>query len=287
MPNLKFSVIIVAYKNKEILYDCVNSIYTHNDIGKCLEVIIVDNSPKEDNVSSIKDFFKDIVYVYNPENGFGKGNNIGADIANGRYFLFLNPDTVLIEPIFNFALNCFEADPRLALFGVKLLQFDLKPAMSFYWIDRRGLLFNQLIKIFNRMNIFIDRKMFISGANLFVERNVFFKCGKFDENIFMYCEEADIIKRVQMLGFKTAYFSSKRIIHREGKCTEDNEFALQERLKSNKYYCKKYNLNIRKCIKAELNYTRLKYLAFLITNDARASICKKNINIMKSFLKSC
>jgi GT2 family glycosyltransferase len=286
MNNICFSVIIVAYKNISILIDCIKSIYKNNDINDSLEVIIIDNSPKESVVASIKEKFKEIIYIYNSENGFGKANNIGASLARGDYLLFLNPDTILIEPIFSFAVNCFESDSKLGLFGVKLLKADFKPTMSFFWMDRWGIWYNQLIKIYNRLNIYVDGKMFIAGANLFIKKDIFFKCEKFDENIFMYCEEADLIKRIQLCGFKTAFFHHKRIIHLHGKCTEDSEFAFRKRMESNKYYCQKYKLNFNKRIKKEINYTKLKYFVYLMMGDSRAILFKKNLNIMYDLINN-
>lgn len=39
--------------------------------------------------------------------------------------------------------------------------------------------------------------MYIAGADLFVRRDAFCEAGKFDENIFMYYEEPDLIRRLR------------------------------------------------------------------------------------------
>ena len=117
----ELSIIIVTYNSQTVIKDCLQSIQKFNDIGNELEIIIVDNSPKFE----IEDFVKrlnlnlDIKMIHNPQNGgFGQGNNIGAKKAKGEIFFFLNPDTILIEPIFKFMLGEFE-NKRLGCAGFR------------------------------------------------------------------------------------------------------------------------------------------------------------------------
>ena len=76
------------------------------------------------------------------------------------------------------------------------------------------------------MDKFIPAKMYITGADIFVPKKLFEKAGMFDESIFMYCEETDICNRVEKLGYDTRFFPEKRIVHLEGKTTEDGMFSL-------------------------------------------------------------
>jgi len=45
----------------------------------------------------------------------------GNMIIEGKYLLFLNPDTELVEPPFGFAISAFESDSRRAVVSVQLL----------------------------------------------------------------------------------------------------------------------------------------------------------------------
>ncbi|HAS91144.1 MAG TPA: glycosyltransferase family 2 protein, partial [Clostridiales bacterium] len=179
------TVVIVSYNNSEVLINCLNSIYQYNDIGDSLEVIVVDNSENLDIYNLIKNIYKNVIVIKNNNMGFGQANNIGAKLAQGKYLIFLNPDTLLIEPIFLFAIKKFEEYNNLALFGVKLLSVDLKSNMSFGFIDKFSLFYGQLNKILNKYNIFLNNMMYISGANIFIKKSEFIKAGMFDENIFM------------------------------------------------------------------------------------------------------
>ena len=105
----KLSVIIVSYNGSDILYDCLKSIEKYNDLGEELEVIVSDNSPDTKVVEMVRKNFPTVIAVHNEKNGgFGYGNNRGAEISEGQFLLFLNPDTILIEPIFKYCVEKFE-----------------------------------------------------------------------------------------------------------------------------------------------------------------------------------
>lgn len=285
MSVKKLSVIIVTYNNMDVIDECVQSIYEYNDIGDFLEVIIVDNSDNDDLYNFVKDNYNNVCIIKSDNRGFGCGNNIGFKNSCGEYLLFLNPDTKLIMPIFEYAIRKFEDNEKLGLFGIKLLDKSLKANLSFYLMDNTGFIHSQLTKICNHLNIFIDGKMFTSGANLFVKRTAFFYSGLFDEAIFLYHEESDLIKRIRILGYVTSFYSEKSLIHLEGNSTVESDFALKERLKSAKYYYDKYGISFEKNLKKELRYDTLKLFYMNISsNFGRLNILQRQINIKKDYL---
>lgn len=288
MKKIKLSIVIVGYKNSEVLINCLNSILKFNDIGDALEIIVVDNSPSKEYIYyNISKLYKNIKIIKNENKGFGQGNNVGVNESKGEFLLFLNPDTILIEPIFKYSIRKFEEDEYLVLFGLKLLDKELKSNSSYFFRYRFGIVHSQLLKILQKKDIYIAKKMFISGANIFVRRKQFLEAGMFDPKIFMYGEEADLINRLENLNknYKTAYFKEKRIIHLEGKSSEVKEKSIEERIKSSIYYGKKYNKDYNKKLKSELRYLQLKYYIYIIINDNKSYELKKIIKIYKRYIK--
>lgn len=283
MIPIKYSVIIVSFKNIKVLTNCLDSLIKYNDIGKGLEIIVVDNSPDMILFEYISSQYDTVNIIKNMNKGFGEANNIGAQKAKGEFLLFLNPDTILIEPIFKYAIEKFHTHNEIGLFGVKLINEKREKNMSYYFIDKTGFIFGQLIKICNQLNLFIDGKMFISGANIFIRKNVFIDCGMFDEKIFMYSEEADLTRRIKKIGWKTGYFSEKSIIHLEGKSSEIKESAIKMRLTSKKYYSEKYNLNFKKMLKKEINYEYLKYFLYKLFYNKESEMQKQKIKVLNEF----
>ena len=290
MKERTFSIVIVSYNNLEVLIECLDSIDTYNDIGSRLEIIIVDNSPNKELFDYVSENYKNVKIVKNDNKGFGEANNVGAKLSRGEYLLFLNPDTILIEPIFGKAIQNFEEYPKVGIFGVRLVNRDLTNNMSFFFMDRRGIVAGQMIKLANRLDIYYDGEMFVSGANIFIRREIFFNAGQFDEQIFMYSEEADLTRRVHQLGYTTSFFKNMRIIHLEGQATETSpgktEVALRRRLTSEMYYKNKYNLDFNKQIQDELRYNYLKLMIYWLTKNESKKIEIKNcILILKEFSK--
>jgi len=258
----KLSVIIVSYNCLEYLKDCLRSVKEKNDIGEALEIIVVDNSTDDETVKYLRREEKDIVCIPNENRGFGQGNNVGAAVAGGDILLFLNPDTVLTEPVFGWALERFEADPSLGLFGVELVGPDGKRNSSYGLRMPLGLVRTTLCNVLVFFRVFIPRIMYSSGADIFVRKKAFFDAGCFDENFFMYCEEADLLNRVNALGLKNGYYRDKKIIHLEGKTLQSNLYSTYTRqMKSRKYYCEKYGLDFSAFAGKERAYCRLKAAA--------------------------
>lgn len=57
---------------------------------------------------------------------------------------------------------------------------------------------------------------YVTGADIFVHRNVLKSCGIFDPDFFMYSEEAEMQWRFKQHGFKNLIIKTPRIIHLEG-----------------------------------------------------------------------
>lgn len=256
----KVSVIIVAYKHADVLLNCLNSIVEYNDLGDELEVIIVDNSPVDERVENdiSESRYTDYKYIAADNRGFGAGNNIGAKIAQGEVLAFLNPDTILIEPIFKRIYNRFEKNANLNLFGIKLLGKEKNKVNSLCIQPDSSYFLKKIIWWFSYFN---KRYTTVAGSAMFVRKSAFEEVGMFDENIFMYYEELDLTNRLEA-RFPNEVICFERnmnIIHLESECIGNlsNEHLIQLH-KALIYYCKKYNLNYKKIIKHKYRICKFK-----------------------------
>lgn len=292
--NKILSVIIVSFQNIKILEDCIQSILLYNDLGKNLEIIVSDNSLDTHLYNYISNKYTNIKICKNDNKGFGAGNNRGVEISSGKYLLFLNPDTIIVEPIFKFAVEKFENNKDLALFGMQLIDKTGKESGSFCTYDKYDIFTCIWDRHYRKIGKFIDGKMFICGADMFVRRSSFTEAGGFDENIFMYKEEADLIKRIKIYSDakKIAYFKEKKIIHLEGGTEKKGENNIEQRLKvakrltdSDKYYAEKWGLNFNKIIKSRIKCCRIKKFIFrCFFNSEKVFREKKLISFYKSLI---
>jgi GT2 family glycosyltransferase len=250
-PGLDLSVIIVCYKSDEFIQGCIDSILTYSDLDpEKLEIIVVDNSPKdyaEQSFANLRKTFglKNLRLIHNSHNGgYGQGNNIGIRASNGKYLCIMNPDVNLVEPIYSRVLKRFAENADLAMFGGRQLggmnlSFYLKPEYEFRLITRFLTLF------LNKLHCYHNRYMYLSGAFLFIDRAKFEEIGFFDENIFLYYEEPDITRRFAARNYQSCFDKSMPYRHLIEGRTGMSEGGLDIWLQSAKYYFHKFNLNLR------------------------------------------
>lgn len=238
------SVIIVNYKTAKLTIDCINSIYTQTD-GVSFEVIVVDNDSGDDSVQKLSDVFgnKITIIVSDKNLGFGKGNNLGAKFAKGRYLLLLNPDTYLLNNAIKILFDYLEQHKTIGIAGGNLYFPDQTPAPSFCldfdypnterknasWVrillkrikdkDRNNQT-EQKVSGFNYSNECISVG-YIFGADMMIRRDVFDQVGGFDPDFFMYAEEEELSWRINKLGYQSINVPAARIVHLEGASTSE------------------------------------------------------------------
>lgn len=124
MYAVNVSVVIVNWNTKELLFDCLISIYeqTH-DIE--YEIIVVDNGSNDGSAAIVKAEFPRVILIENSENrGFAAANNQGMAIAKGRYVLLLNSDTVILDNAIGRTISFADAYPEAAVVGCRVLNPD-------------------------------------------------------------------------------------------------------------------------------------------------------------------
>lgn len=255
----QLSIIIVSYENKAVLFDCLDSIRTYNDIGESLEIIVVEQSRSEEIFHEIESSYPEIIAIRNKNEGFGSGNNAGANKASGELLLFLNPDTILVEPVLKRALEIFHANKNLGMFGFRLLDKDGDYNKSFHFRKPYGIMRAIAWRVCNRLDIYMPKSMYIAGADMFVPKTVFCQIGGFDKEMFMYFEETYLCNRLNELGYETAFFPDRQIIHLEGQSSASiNTFKKQ--LDSLRRLCSLNNLSYQRCLQKMRRDRRLKSL---------------------------
>lgn len=233
---MDISVIIVNYNVKFFLEQCIRSVKNAID-GLNVEIIVVDNHSVDGSVLMVKEKFPEVILIENKENlGFSKANNKGIKIAKGKYVLLLNPDTILQEDTLVKCYQFMESHKVAGALGVKM--FDGKgnflpeskrglptPLVAFYKIFGLSKLFPKS-KTFGKYHLtYLDKNQthivdVLSGAFMFIRKEVLDKIGGLDEDYFMYGEDIDLSYRITQAGFHNYYFSDTSIIHYKGESTK-------------------------------------------------------------------
>ncbi len=237
MAELDLSIIIVNYNVKHFLEQCLRSVFSALE-GLQGEVIVVDNQSTDGSQAMLKQKFgSQITLIENQDNpGFSKANNQGMRIAQGRYVLLLNPDTVVAEDTFLRCVEFMDAHPQGGALGIKMIDGQGSflpeskralptPWVSFYKIFGFSSLFPRSRR-FSRYHLsYLDREEnheieILSGAFMFMRRSALEEVGLLDETFFMYGEDIDLSYRFIQAGYQNYYFSDSQIIHYKGESTK-------------------------------------------------------------------
>ncbi len=233
---IELSIIIVNYNVKEFLLNLLSSIKKslHNISA---EIIIVDNASDDGSVELIREKYPDVKLIVNEKNvGFGTANNQGLAIAGGKFFLLINPDTIVKEETLTKMIQFFNSTPDAGIAGCKVLNPDGTlqlacrrafpgPWTSFTKVMGLSKLFPKS-KLFAKYNLtYLDENQTyevdaVSGAFMMLRREVFEKIGGFDQQFFMYGEDLDLCYRSQKAGYKVYYVHTTEVIHYKGESTK-------------------------------------------------------------------
>lgn len=247
MDQLELSIIIVEYKSKKYLFDCLKSI-KKGLVNIKYEVIIVDNNQekepgiKSQELSVILPSTRYRLLNSDENKGFGFANNEGAKSAQGRHLLFLNPDTLIIDDSLEKMISFYKRHSEIGALTC-LLGPDKNRLQKAFFGKFQSLL-GLTLRHYNYQKIDFSKEFFytdiVTGACLMIRHDLFIKLGGFDENIFMYLEDDDLCKRLVNLKYKNAVLNTAKIIHLEGK-SSSNVLKKRYYYKSQNYYWQKHN----------------------------------------------
>jgi GT2 family glycosyltransferase len=224
----KITASLVVYKNDtKILKQTLISLF-----NTCLDIklYVVDNSPSMELKTFFSSFENTNYYFNNGNNvGFGKAHNIAISKCEASdYHLVLNPDIYfdtnvipqlidylesnqevgLVQPKIFFPSGeiqylCKRYPTLLALFGrrflPKQLHFLLKKHLD--WYEMRDMGYDKIAEV-----------LYLSGCFMVFRKKYLDEIGRFDENIFLHFEDADITWRMAK-KYKTVFYPDVHIFH--------------------------------------------------------------------------
>ena len=200
-PCIDVSIIIVSYNTRELLRDCLYSLF-ENTKSLSFEVIVVDNESSDGSARMIQEFFPKVKILNSGENvGFGRANK---------------------EPTHSFLRYLPSVFGELdQLTGYKLAKW------------RYGKSFE-----FNHDNCPLSVG-YITGADMMIKKKVLEEVGYFDPDFFMYFEETELTYRIRKAGYKIMSVPESCIVHLEGKSHSLKENRERMFLTSRRLYYKK------------------------------------------------
>jgi len=230
---LDLSICIVNWNTKSLLRKCLKSIYDETQ-EIYFEVIVVDNASQDGSVEMLEKDFPQCHTIPSKVNlGFSKGNNLAIKHANGKYILFLNPDTELTTNALSEMQKFLERNTSYGAVGCKLLNKDgsiqFTCARKFPTPLNQFCFLSLLDRLFPRSKLFSSTEMkywnhsdskdvdCLSGACIMARKGIIDQLGGFNEDYFMYGEDIDLCYSIKKkLGWSIYYLANEEIYHYSG-----------------------------------------------------------------------
>ncbi len=230
------SVIIVNYKTSLLVEKCIVSVKEFCK-GVNLEIIVVDNNSNDEGFSNLINIYHDVIFLKKDiNNGFGSGNNFASTFAKGEYLFFLNPDTYFIDNSIQILYDFIKSNKNAGIVSPTLKNPDLTIQYSYnrfhtfvYFILEAFYLHPIIIKKVKKKQATKNNGPFEIdwpiGAAFLIKNNLFKEIGGFDENYFMYYEDADIALRIKKRGYRNYCVPLATVVHILSSSTGDKKFS--------------------------------------------------------------
>jgi GT2 family glycosyltransferase len=214
----KIAVVIPTKSRNELLFNTIDS-YISNCDSSLFEMFIADTGSREDEKNELKNYIKeksDVVKInlieYDYYN-FAKINNdvvknhIGPDF---KYILFSNNDIKLLNDVIGGMLEVFRKNQNAGTVGCRLhfadntVQHD---GVVGYVSQSKGSLGITHMGLGSYYNYTLGIKKVLgnTAALMMIRRNLFERCGYFNENYVSCFEDVELNLKCLTLGFENYY----------------------------------------------------------------------------------
>lgn len=256
---MDLSIVIVNWNSRDLLEQCLRTLAATGT--RCrYEVIVVDNGSADGSrewLAQVAQANPQVHCVFNDENlGFGVGNNTAIRYCRGRYVLFLNVDTLVMEPLDALVAVADEIGPACGAVGGRVLNRDqsiqsscrerltLPTLIASYTLAYAGLrpgnVRRQQLADWDHASL---RDVgALSGCSLLVPLRVLHEVGGFDPHYFLYFEDTDLCYRIRRAGYRITYAPVATIVHLGGEANQ-GDAQVRQRLtgvQSARYFAREY-----------------------------------------------
>lgn len=246
---MKVSAIIVNYNHKYFPKLAVEALEKSTGAFD-LEIIVVDNASHDpESVGFLEKASeqKRITLIKSPKNvGFARGNNMGARVATGDYIFIHNPDVQVAQGSIQTMIDYMGQHKDTGLLGPQLryasgqIQDSCRRHMSFWDLILKRTFLGKLPPFKGRVERYVMEDVdhgktqevdTLTGAAMFIPREVWEKVGGFDERYFLFMEDLDLCRMVRKAGYRVVYYPEVQLEHYQKRLSQGSSFLKTVRKK--------------------------------------------------------
>jgi GT2 family glycosyltransferase len=240
LKNIGKVAIIIPTKGKvEMLKECINSFYEHCN-SKLFDVFIADTGSTDEEKKTLNDFiesYENITLIEYDYYNFAKINNdVVINHIGGEYefLLFCNNDIKIMNNIIYGMLKIMKEKVKVGTVGCRLHYEDntVQHEGIFTYMDK-----GQMVQVSHHnllgyypSSVSLKKVVGNTGALLMIRRNVFEKCGFFNEKYIGCFEDVELNLKCNILGLDNYCDNSLVSYHYESQ-TRNNDLEKDEKLK--------------------------------------------------------
>lgn len=228
MKQIKLSIVILNWNSLNYIEPCLQSVRKAIPPDTNTEIIVIDNGSTDSSVQYIKNRHPDIKLIENDSNkGVAPARNQGFAIAEGKYILLLDIDTVVKNDAIKVMIQTIQSDDHIGLCGPKLLGTDgnlqfscrnfpnvlSKLYRQFPDKLQKYLLKDEELRYWDHCS---QREVgYVIGACQLIRKNALEQVGLLDPKMFYGVEEIDLCLRLWKNGWKIVYNPDSVVVHHE------------------------------------------------------------------------
>ncbi len=244
LAHNEVSVIVVNHNAGTLLGACVD-----RALKQAMEVIVVDNASSDGSVRAIEASSAKntrLKLILNRQNvGFSVACNMGAEVASGRFLLFLNPDCMIDPDALGKMVRAMLVDKRAGMVGGFLANPDGSeqaggrravptPWRSFVRAFGLSRFRARWPRLFSSYDLCVQplpsapiEVEAVSGACMLVRREALDDVGKLDEGYFLHCEDLDWCMRFRQNNWKVYFVPDAKAVHHLGGCSRQRPIFVE------------------------------------------------------------
>lgn len=245
LPVPRISICIASWNTRELLRDCLTSIYADPE-STAWEVLVVDNGSEDGSPAMVAEGFPRVrLSALTANLGFVGGTNLALSQARGRYLVLLNSDTQVEPGALGAVASFLDGNPAAGAAGPCLitpsggLQLSCGRAPGPGWEIVNKLLLHKILPVhrFGRWDHAEAREVgWVTGACLMARREVVEQVGPLDPAIFMFYEDLEWCLRLRRSGWQVWYCPAGRVVHLGGQSTRKDFTRMLVISQGSQYY---------------------------------------------------
>ncbi len=245
------SVIIVNWNTKELIQNCLDSVY--RTMGNLVfEIIVIDNASSDGSLAILEEKYPQVIKISNQENkGFGAANNQGFAVMKGKYALLLNTDVILTPNAVHKLWTFCEQHQKAAIVCGQLLHADgskqnsvaafpslltlaVNTSLLEYLFPRRF----PSKRYEHKEPLEVDSAI---GACMLIRKKALDNAGFFDDRYFFFFEETDLAYALKRAGWSIYQVPDAFIYHLQGQSIGHSAEARIEFYRSRYQFLRKWH----------------------------------------------